>query len=104
MSSLADHLSSLNDLSAPQLRRLLTEHLTKQKLGLYWESSTIERDAALNANIVLPRLVEDDSHGLNEVSGPGTPNLIIEGVVSNQRCAALQDCRRQRQPGRGGGL
>lgn len=36
-------------LNAPQLRRLLTEHLTKQKLGLYWESSAIERDAALTA-------------------------------------------------------
>ena len=58
---------------------MLTEHLTKQKLGLYWEASAIERDAALNANIVLPRLVEKDSHNLSQVAGPGTPNLIIEG-------------------------
>lgn len=42
-------LQSLEHLSAPQLRRLLTERLTQQKLGLYWESSAIERDAALNA-------------------------------------------------------
>ena len=74
-----DLLQSLENLSAAQLRRLLTEHLTKQKLGLYWESSAIERDAALNANIVLPRLVEKNSHRLDEVTGPGTPNLIIEG-------------------------
>ena len=74
-----DLLQSLEHLSAPQLRRLLTEHLTKQKLGLYWESSAIERDAALNANIVLPRLVEENSHGLKPLAGPGTPNLIIEG-------------------------
>ena len=74
-----DLLQSLENLSAAQLRRLLTEHLTKQKLGLYWEASAIERDAALNANIVLPRLVEENSHKLNEVAGPGTPNLIIEG-------------------------
>ena len=74
-----DLLQSLENLSAAQLRRLLTEHLTKQKLGLYWESSAIERDAALNANIVLPRLVEENSHRLSEVTGPGTPNLIIEG-------------------------
>ena len=76
-----DLLKSLEHLSAPQLRRLLTEHLTQQKLGLYWESSAIERDAALNADIVLPRLVEDAaySHGLAALSGPGTPNLIIEG-------------------------
>ncbi len=79
MSTPNDLLQSLEHLSAPQLRRLLTEHLTKQKLGLYWESSAIERDAALNANIVLPRLVEENSHGLEELAGPGTPNLIIEG-------------------------
>ena len=79
MSQPDDLLKSLEHLSAPQLRRLLTEHLTQQKLGLYWESSAIERDAALNADIVLPRLVEDDSHGLAQLAGPGTPNLIIEG-------------------------
>ena len=79
MSAANDLLQSLEHLSAPQLRRLLTEHLTKQKLGLYWESSAIERDAALNANIVLPRLVEEISHGLQALAGPGTPNLIIEG-------------------------
>ncbi len=48
-------LQNLDGLSAAQLRRLLTEHLTRQKLGLNWEASAIERDAALNANIVLPR-------------------------------------------------
>ncbi len=79
MTTPTDLLHNLADLSAPQLRRLLTEHLTRQKLGLYWESSAIERDAALNANIVLPRLVEADSHGLERVKGPGTSNLIIEG-------------------------
>jgi adenine-specific DNA-methyltransferase len=79
MSTSKDLLQNLEHLSAPQLRRLLTEHLTRQKLGLYWESSAIERDAALNANIVLPRLVESDSHGLAQLAGPGTPNLIIEG-------------------------
>ncbi len=79
MSTPNDLLQSLEHLSAPQLRRLLTEHLTKQKLGLYWENSAIERDAALNANIVLPRLVEENSHGLQALAGPGTPNLIIEG-------------------------
>ena len=72
-------LQDLEGLTAPQLRRLLTEHLTKQKLGLYWESNAIERDAALNANIVLPRVVEANSHNLNAVAGLGTPNLIIEG-------------------------
>ncbi len=79
MTQAKDLLQGLSGLSAPQLRRLLTEHLAKQKLGLYWEASAIERDEALNANIVLPRVVEENSHNLNEVAGPGTPNLIIEG-------------------------
>ena len=71
--------NALDGLSAAQLRRLLTEHLSKQKLGLYWEASAIERDTALNANIVLPRLVNDYSYGLKDVAAQGTPNLMIEG-------------------------
>ena len=70
-------LEQLQGLNAQQLRRLLVEHLTKQKLGLYWESNAIERDAALNANVVLPRLVPELSH-----TPEGTSfhrNLIIEG-------------------------
>ncbi len=73
----ADLLKQFSNLNAPQLRRLLVEHLTKQKLGLYWESNAIERDAALNANVVLPRLVPEFSH-----TPEGThfhQNLIIEG-------------------------
>jgi adenine-specific DNA-methyltransferase len=73
----ADLLKQFSNLNAPQLRRLLVEHLTKQKLGLYWESNAIERDAALNANVVLPRLVPKFSH-----TPEGThfhQNLIIEG-------------------------
>lgn len=70
-------LQELQNYNAPQLRRLLVEHLTKQKLGLYWESSAIQRDEALNANVVLPRLVPEISH-----TPEGTThhrNLIIEG-------------------------
>ena len=74
-------LNELEHLSAPQLRRLLTEHLTRQKLGLYWEASAIERDAALNADVVLPRLVPEWSHGLDTAAAQatGSGNLIIEG-------------------------
>lgn len=70
-------LDSLGQMSAPELRRLLTEHLTRQKLGLYWERDAIEHDKALNANVVLPRLVPKWSHtpaGCTEHR-----NLIIEG-------------------------
>ena len=31
-------LTQLEGLDAQQLRRLLVEHLTRQKLGLYWEA------------------------------------------------------------------
>jgi len=70
-------LDSLGQMSAPELRRLLTEHLTRQKLGLYWERDAIEHDKALNADVVLPRLVPEWSHtpeGCTEHR-----NLIIEG-------------------------
>lgn len=71
------HLDSLNE---QQLRRLLVEHLTKQKLGLYWEANAIERDAALNANLVLPRLVEEWSHRPETMDdGQAHRNLILEG-------------------------
>lgn len=70
-------LAELQHLNAEQLRRLLVEHLTKQKLGLYWESNAIARDAALNANVVLPRLVLDASHTPEGCTQHR--NLVIEG-------------------------
>ena len=70
-------LAQLDSMNEQQLRRLLVEHLTQKKLGLYWESNAIERDAALNANLVLPRLRPDWSHWPD--AGQACPNLIIEG-------------------------
>jgi hypothetical protein len=58
----ANLLSQLDHLNAQQLRRLLVEHLTKHKLDLHWEANAIERDAAFNADLVLPRLVEEWNH------------------------------------------
>ena len=78
-------LAQLDHLNEQQLRRLLVEHLTKQKLGLYWESNAIERDAAVNADVVLSRLVEELSHtpplppGEGWGGGAVHRNLIIEG-------------------------
>lgn len=70
-------LANLDQLNAQQLRRLLVEHLTEKKLGLYWESNAIERDAALNANIVLPRLQAENSHW--PAPQLAAEHLIIEG-------------------------
>lgn len=86
----ANLLNELEGLNEQQLRRLLVEYLTRQKLGLYWEASAIERDAALNADLVLPRLVEELSHSPSELPRPQAGegwgegefahrNLIIEG-------------------------
>ena len=70
-------LQELQGYNEHQLRRLLVDHLTQQKLGLQWESNAIERDAALNANIVLPRLVPELAHRPPGVTAHN--NLIIEG-------------------------
>lgn len=77
----AAHLTArLETLGAPELRRLLVEHLTKRKLGLYWEGDLIARDVAVNADVVLPRHVAYLSHR-PEAMAQAAPhrNLIIEG-------------------------
>jgi adenine-specific DNA-methyltransferase len=64
-------------MSAQELRRVLAEHLTSQKLGLYWERNAIEHDQALNANVVLPRLVPEWSYTPSNCAEHR--NMIIEG-------------------------
>lgn len=63
-------------LNEDELRQELTEILTRQKLGLVWEHSAIERDKAINEHVVLPRLNAAASH--NMADSP-SQNLIIEG-------------------------
>lgn len=70
-------LASLDKMTDVELRRVLAEHLTQQKLGLYWERNAIEHDKALNANVVLPRLVPEWSHTPEACTQH--QNLIIEG-------------------------
>lgn len=67
-------LAGLND---QELRRLLIEHLSTRKLGLNWESSAIERDRALNSNIVLPRV--NYAQSFPSVASAPYCNLVIEG-------------------------
>ncbi len=73
ISSLEEQYAHLN---AAQLRRILIEHLTKQKLGLYWEHDSLERDTKLNGDVVLPVL--DEPASLPSADG-SYRNLVIEG-------------------------
>ena len=70
-------LQQIDKLSAPELRRLLAEYLTSRKLGLTWERDAIAHDRALNADVVLPRLVPEWSHTPDGCTAHR--NLIIEG-------------------------
>ncbi len=70
-------LQQIDKLSAPELRRLLAEHLTSRKLGLTWERDAIAHDRALNADVVLPRLMPEWSHTPDGCAAHR--NLIIEG-------------------------
>lgn len=74
-------LQSINEmidsLTPQEMKRLLVEKLTTQKLGLVWESNSIERDEALNADVILPTLVPELS--LKSDTRVAYRNLIIEG-------------------------
>ena len=70
-------LSRLSSLSEDELRRELADILTRQKLGLVWESSAIERDQAINANVVLP--FAQWEHSCLGPDASSSANLIIEG-------------------------
>lgn len=78
---MTDKFQSINDmldtLTPQEIKRLLVEKLTSQKLGLVWESNAIDRDRALNANVVLPRLVPELS--VKSTAAGVYRNLIIEG-------------------------
>lgn len=69
-------IASIAHLNEQEVRRLLVQHLTEKKLGLTWEHNAIERDKALNAHIVLPRLVAEHSHG---GQAGYYENMVIEG-------------------------
>ena len=75
--SKSDLLSRLDTLTAQELKRYLVQELTRKKLGLVWESDLIERDSALNANMVLPQV--DESLSLFTDGRTSSGNLIIEG-------------------------
>lgn len=74
--SIESRLAGLNE---HELRRLLLQQLTTQKLGLVWERDVIARDEAINADVVLPEFIEETS--CRGAGKPGDPyrNLIIEG-------------------------
>ena len=73
----ADLLARLDTLTPQELKRFLVQELTRKKLGLVWEADLIERDSALNANLVFPKLDESLSRFAPGASSSG--NLVIEG-------------------------
>ena len=74
--SIESRLAGLNE---HELRRLLVQHLTTQKLGLVWERDVIARDEAINADIVLPEFIEEISCRGAGKADDQYRNLIIEG-------------------------
>ncbi len=72
--SLKTFAATLEGLSAEELRRLLIQEKSSKRLGLVWEQNEIERDKAINSDVVLPALDATASVG----DGP-FHHLVIEG-------------------------
>ncbi len=75
--SKADLLARLDTLTNQELKRYLVQELTRKKLGLAWEADLIERDSAINANMVFPEV--DASLSRFSDGSTSSANLIIEG-------------------------
>lgn len=69
-------LARLDELSPQELKRYLVQELTQKKLGLTWETDLIERDKALNSDLVFPKVFSESSHWPEQSA---SNNLIIEG-------------------------
>jgi adenine-specific DNA-methyltransferase len=69
-------LARLDELSPQELKRYLVQELTQKRLGLTWEADLIERDKALNSDLVFPRVDPELSHWPEQSA---SNNLIIEG-------------------------
>ena len=89
--SIEQRLAGLNE---QELRRQLIEQHANQRLGLNWEHDLIARDKALNAEVVLPRLVGDLSCLGAGQEGEPYRNLFIDG--DNIDSLHLLKARRER--------
>lgn len=69
-------LARLDELSPQELKRYLAQELTQKRLGLTWETNLIDRDKALNSDLVFPRVDPELSHWPVQSA---SNNLIIEG-------------------------
>jgi len=69
-------LARLDDLTPQELKRYLVQELTQKKLGLAWEADLIERDKALNSNLIFPNVDPDLSHWPQQSA---SKNLVLEG-------------------------
>ncbi|MBF6615531.1 MAG: site-specific DNA-methyltransferase [Candidimonas sp.] len=73
----SDLLARLDTLTPQELKRYLVQELTRKKLGLVWEADLIDRDSALNANMVFPQV--NAKLSCLSADSASTGNLIIEG-------------------------
>lgn len=71
-------LRNIDGYTSGEMKRLLVDLLTRQRLGLYWERDLVAQDRALNENHVI--LTLDGGQGSGASCGaPPYRNLIIEG-------------------------
>ena len=77
--------TNLDSLTETELRNLLIQYKTEQKLGLYWERNQIEHDKAVNSDAVFLQLAEEHGTPLSVGDAPYR-NLIIEGDNFDALC------------------
>ena len=79
-------LARLDELSPQELKRYLVQELTQKRLGLTWEADLIERDKALNSDLVFPKVDRQTAKPWRRVKPIHQPNLyphwpFVQGVA-----------------------
>jgi adenine-specific DNA-methyltransferase len=72
-------LAALDTMTPGELKRLVTDMLTRQRLGLYWERNLIEHDRSLNQDHVFLELATGRKGEPLSCGDAPHQNLIIEG-------------------------
>ena len=72
-------LTNLQHYTPSELKRMLVDLLTRQRVGLYWERDLIAQDRALNENNVFVELIEHEGAKPRTHGAAPHRNLILEG-------------------------